>query len=262
MKAFAALYAELDATTSTTAKVAALERYLASAPDDDAAWAVYFLSGGRPRQVVRTALLRQLASDLAGLPDWLFEASYQAVGDLAETIAHVLPPATGEDAAPLARWVEDRLLPLKGLPEPEQRERIAGQWALLAPLERMLWVKLAGGGFRVGVSRLLVQRALAAHAGLEPATLAQRMVGYTQARTAPTPQAYQALLAPLTGAPRAADDGRPYPFFLAHPLPPGADLGELLGPVGDWLAKLLSLPLAAGTYCKVPKRVFRLATVP
>ena len=68
MKRFAQLYAELDATTSTAAKVEALERYLAQAPAADAAWAVYFLSGGKPRQVVRTSVLRALACELAALP--------------------------------------------------------------------------------------------------------------------------------------------------------------------------------------------------
>ncbi len=238
MKRFAALYAELDGTTSTAAKVEAMRRYLAEADAADAAWAVYFLSGGRPRQLVRTSVLRALATEIAGLSDWLFEASYQAVGDLAETIAHVLPPGDQADDSPLSHWVESRMLPLKGLPEAEVRERVRQQWQQLDPLGRMLWVKLVGGGFRVGISRLLVQRALAAHAGVEAACIAQRMVGYTDARTAPTPRAYAALVTPEQGGPvRSPDDGRPYPFFLAHPLPPEASLDELLGTPLDWLAE-------------------------
>ena len=55
MKHFAALFTELDSTTSTNAKVAALQGYFKVAPSLDAAWAVYFLSGGKPRQVVKTA---------------------------------------------------------------------------------------------------------------------------------------------------------------------------------------------------------------
>ena len=235
MRRFAALYAELDGTTSTAAKLDALVRYLGEAPPADAAWAVYFLAGGRPRQLVRTALLRALACEMAGLADWLFEASYQAVGDLAETIAHVLPPGEGEDDAPLSVWVEQRLLPLRGLPEEEQAARVRAQWQVLEPLARMLWVKLAGGGFRVGVSRLLVQRALAAHAGLPPTCIAERMMGYTDARTRPTPQALAALLAPLDATqPASGGAGQPYPFFLAHPLPQDRPLDELLGPVEDW----------------------------
>ena len=83
MKQFAALYRELDATTSSLAKQAALQRYLQSAAPEDAAWAVYFLAGGKPRQLVPSKLLRLLAQEAAGLPEWLFDESYEAVGDLA-----------------------------------------------------------------------------------------------------------------------------------------------------------------------------------
>ncbi|MDB5881036.1 MAG: ATP-dependent ligase-like protein, partial [Ramlibacter sp.] len=91
MKRFARLFAELDATTSTNAKVEALQRYFEQAPGADAAWAVYFLSGGKPRQVVSMGTLALLACEVAGIPPWLFDECYQAVGDLAETIAHILP---------------------------------------------------------------------------------------------------------------------------------------------------------------------------
>ena len=48
MRRFAALYQALDASTATGDKVAALGRYFALAPAADAAWAVYFLAGGKP----------------------------------------------------------------------------------------------------------------------------------------------------------------------------------------------------------------------
>ena len=152
MKAFAALFVELDASTSTAAKLAALQAYLAQADAVDAAWAVYFLAGGKPRRLVRTGLLRELAAELADLPQWLFEVSYQAVGDLAETISQVLPAAAAGDEASLSHWVNQRLLPLRGLSEPEQRLRIAEQWQQLDRQGVFLWVKLAGGGFRVGAN--------------------------------------------------------------------------------------------------------------
>ena len=52
MKAFAHLFAELDATTSTAAKVDALVRYFAQARAEDAAWAAYFLAGGSISAIV------------------------------------------------------------------------------------------------------------------------------------------------------------------------------------------------------------------
>ena len=236
MKNFAALFAELDGTTSTHAKVEALRRYLALARPADAAWAVYFLSGGKPRQVVRTATLRLLACEVAGIEDWLFEECYQATGDLAETIAHVLPLEFVVSDAGLAQWMQERLLPLRGLPEPEVAERVKGYWRELDAQGRFLLIKLVGGGFRVGVSKLLVQRALAAHGGLDSKRVAQRMMGYTDGKIVPSAAAFEALVAPVVeGIDDARNSGQPYPFFLAHPLDaPLEALETRLGPVQDW----------------------------
>ncbi len=240
MRRFAALYAALDASTSTEAKVAALVQYLAEAPAADAAWAVYFLAGGKPRQTVPTKLMRAEASALAGIPDWLFEASYQAVGDLAETIAQVLPPPSRHSALGLADWLDQRLLPLRGQPPELQAAALRCWWDELPTDQRFVLVKLIGGGWRVGVSKLLVQRALARHAGLDAKLIAQRMMGWTDGRQLPSAERLAALLAPVPepGAPGAAAlvDGQPYPFFLAHALDdgPAAALASRLGPLADW----------------------------
>ncbi|QRR35279.1 ATP-dependent DNA ligase [Hydrogenophaga sp. YM1] len=237
MKRFGALFAELDASTATHAKVAALVRYLREAPDEDAAWAVYFLAGGKPRQLIRTAQLRALALRASGLPEWLFEESYQSVGDLAETIALVLPaPAEGGAELGLHGWMTQRLLPLRGADEATVAAAVLGWWAELDSLGRFLFVKLVGGGFRVGVSQLLAQRAVAEFAGLDPKLVAARMMGYTSGQRAPTAEAWRAIVAPAEGEGAAArDPSQPYPFFLASALAgaPEATLGE----VGDWFAE-------------------------
>src|SRR5690606_25057834 len=99
MQAFARLFAELDATTSSNAKRAAMVAYFRSAPPEDAAWAVYFLAGGKPRQLVPTRVLRDFALGVSGLPEWLFDECYHAVGDLAETIAHLTGPPGSDTVA-------------------------------------------------------------------------------------------------------------------------------------------------------------------
>src|SRR3954471_132250 len=124
MKRFSRLFSELDATTSTHAKVEALQAYFALAPARDAAWAVYFLAGGKPRQVVPMTKLALLACEVAGIAPWLFDECYQAVGDLAETIAHVLPRGAEPSDEGLAIWVEERLLPLRGLGDEEIALRV------------------------------------------------------------------------------------------------------------------------------------------
>ena len=236
MKQFARLFTEIDSTTSTNAKVEALQRYFARTPPQDAAWAVYFLSGGKPRQVVKTATLRALACEVSGIVDWLFEESYQAVGDLAETIAYILPLETVDSDLGLAEWVENRLLPLRGLPDDEVARRVKSYWCELDAQGRFLLIKLVGGGFRVGVSKLLVQRALAAHSGIDAKRIAQRMMGYMDAKQTPSAEKYEALLTPTAaGSADVLDAGQPYPFFLAHQLDTLLEgLDARLGPVGDW----------------------------
>ena len=227
MRAFAQLVQRLDETTSTNAKLAALTAYFRDADDADAAWAVFFLAGHKPRQVVPTKALRALATRVAAIPEWLFEEAYQAVGDLAETIAHLLPEPGVVDDAPLARWIEARLLPLRDLPPDAIERELLRAWADLDHRGRFVWNKLITGGFRVGVSKLLVTRAVAAAGGVDPRLVAERLMGDWQ----PTPARYRALLTQGDPAERA---GRPYPFFLAHPLERSV---ESLGPVADWHAE-------------------------
>ena len=236
MKRFAQLYAELDATTATSAKVDALKRYFAFAAPHDAAWAVYFLAGGKPRQVVPSGVLWAIACRQAAIPEWLFDACYQAVGDFSETVAHVLPPPQHESDLGLAVWVEERLLTLRGLAPEEQAERVASYWDELDTAGRFLLNKLIGGGFRVGVSKLLVQRALAEGANVDAKLVAQRMMGYTDGRIRPSPERYAQLTSSAEAGP--LDLGQPYPFFLAHQLDaPLQDFASRLGAPDDWIVE-------------------------
>lgn len=238
MKAFAELYGQLDATTSSNAKRDALVRYFASASPADAAWAVYFLAGGRPRQLVPTRLLRELAISLSGLPDWLFEESYQAVGDLAETFSLLLPEAAHSSDAGLAYWVEDCLLPLRGLPPETLAQRLPPLWAQLDRQSLLVCLKLVTGSFRVGVSKLLVTRALAQLADIDSKRVAQRLVGYTDLSHRPTAQGYLKLIATESEDEHAQRGGQPYPFFLAHALQQPVDqFDALLGPPQAWQAE-------------------------
>jgi hypothetical protein len=176
-------------------QAAALQRYLQDAAPADAAWAVYFLAGGKPRQLVPTKLLRLLAQEAAGLPEWLFDESYEAVGDLAETISLLLPPPIEQHELGLAAWVEQHLLPLRALGKTNARclaRHTRAQWRRLAPEERLVYFKLMTGSFRVGVSRLQVTQALAAVAGVDAKRVAQRLMGYTHISGQPTAADYAA----------------------------------------------------------------------
>jgi len=231
MREFARLYAELDETTATNRKLDALQQYFAAASPENAAWAVYFLAGGKPRQAVPSKLLRAFAIEYAMLDEWLFEECYQAVGDLAETVALVLPPPEHESDVGLAVWMEERIGTLRGADPATIRDKLLSYFNELTARERFLLVKLIGGGFRVGVSKLLVTRALASLAAVDSKLIAQRLMGWTDGSVAPTAAGFLKLIAEQSDDEHKLRGGQPYPFFLAHQLQgEPAALGEL----DDW----------------------------
>lgn len=237
MKRFAALFEALDTTTATNLKVAAMAGYFRDAPSTDAVWALYILSGRRPRRLIGPALLRRWLVEESALPEWLVEETYAAVGDLAETIALLVshdpasgaPPAiaTPSVEATLADWFEQRLLPLRGLDEATQRGAVTGWWRGLPYRDSFLVNKLLTGALRVGVSQTLVTRALAEALEVPRTHLEHTLMGDWP----PTPAFWTRLATPDA---ERTDPSQPYPFYLASPLdqPP-----EALGARGDWLAE-------------------------
>ncbi|MGV3617155.1 MAG: ATP-dependent DNA ligase [Fimbriimonas sp.] len=228
MKPFAHLYAAIDETNRTNEKVAAMVAYFKEADPDDAAWAVHFLIGRRPKRIVNSTRMQNVAAHLADVPMWLFGESYDAVGDLAETIALLLPDREEEvEERSLAYWVTERLLPLAALPEEAQMQALAQAWLDLGRQERFVYNKLITGSFRVGVSQELVVRALAQVGGVPGPVVAHRLMG----DWTPSGDFFRGLLSPETDETNVS---RPYPFCLAHPL---ENPLESLGPIEEWYAE-------------------------
>ncbi len=229
MKAFCRLFSVLDESNRTNDKIAAMRDYFESTPAGAASWALFFLTGKRLPALVKSKALRGWAAQLSGLPDWLVDESYAQVGDLAETVALILPEP--EDAPlvalPLDEFIRNHLLPLRDWDTPMQFPFVREAWAGLDQRGRFVYNKLITGAFRVGVSRRLVVRALAELASVEPAVMEHRLMGNWQ----PSPEAFARLLSEDEGE---ANPARPYPFYLASPLEGGA---EALGDIADWQAE-------------------------
>jgi DNA ligase-1 len=224
MQRFAALYTALDETNRTNEKVAALVDYFTAAPPEDAAWALFFLTGRRLNRVISSTLLRAWVAEDSGLPLWLVEESYDAVGDVAETLALLLPESSNALEMPLHQVVEERIRPLATLDTAAQLALVRRTWADLPTSQRFVWNKLITGAFRVGVGRTLVVRALAQVAGLDAAVMAHRLMGHWE----PTASDYLHLLDPHRDTINVT---QPYPFYLAYPL---EDDPTTLGPRAEW----------------------------
>jgi len=212
VKAFAELYDAIDRTTATQGKVAALADYFSAASPEDAALAVSFLIGRRPKRLVKSGDLRAWAAEAAGIPDWLFEESYAQTGDLAEAISLLVPETSDEaENLSLAFWVEEELLPLARMDPALQRKALMHVWRTLRGSSRFVFNKLITGSFRVGVSSGLVVRALSQVSGVSADAVSHRLMGQWEA----SGDWYARLIHPDTDD---ADWSRPYPFYLAYPM--------------------------------------------
>ena len=232
MLRFAALFESLDTTTSTRAKTEAMTAYFRAAEPGDAAWAAYVLIGRRLKRCVGPKLLRTWLQEEARLPAWLIDETYGSIGDLAETIALLVPEvgAVAEAGAradiPLTDWFERRILPLARQSAPEQRREIVTWWHELPYRECFLVNKLLTGALRVGVSRSLVTRALAEALDQPRIQIERALIGNWEPGAA-----FWEALCRNEGNLHVA---HPYPFYLASPLEGAA---TLLGRCEDWLVE-------------------------
>ncbi len=219
MMRFAQLIKDLDSSNKTNVKVDALTNYFDQAPDRDKVWAIALLSHRRPPRPVNTTLLRLWANELAGIPLWLFEESYHIVGDLAETIALVIPASDSDSKKSLTEFLEE-IISLKSKPDDEKRAYLHQNWLALNYYERFVFTKLITGSFRIGVSQKLMTRALSRSTGIDENVLAYRLMG----EWSPQTTTFDELIEADAGQSQAS---RPYPFYLAHALEGGFDqLGD------------------------------------
>lgn len=226
MKSFAALFNAIDQSTKTTVKVAALADYFATAPESDRIWTIAIFSGRRPKRAVTTTRLREWGAEVAGIPLWLFEDSYPIVGDLAETIALVLPQPKADTDYGLSHWI-NILRALSDVDDAARKITVLQAWDTLDTTQRFLFNKLLTGGFRIGISQKLMTRALARATGRNEAEMAHRLMGDWD----PATTTWTSL---IEADDPTANASRPYPFYLAYGLD---NIVENLGDPMDWQAE-------------------------
>ncbi|MEE2773115.1 MAG: ATP-dependent DNA ligase [Bacteroidota bacterium] len=226
MKLFADLIKKLDTTNKTTLKVEALTDYFLNAPSKDKVWTIAILSHRRPPRPVNTTLMRNWASELANIPLWLFEESYHIVGDLAETIALVIPPSEASTEKSLNQFLQE-IIELKPRSEEEKKEYLFENWLNLNYYERFVFTKLITGSFRIGVSQKLMTRALSRATEIDEDILAYKLMGNWD----PAKISFNKLILEEN-----EEDflSKPYPFYLAYAI---EEEPQELGDVSEWSAE-------------------------
>ncbi|NAY92605.1 ATP-dependent DNA ligase [Muricauda sp. JGD-17] len=223
MKQFAELIRTLDGTNKTNLKVKALSNYFTEAPNQDKVWSIAILSHRRPPRPVNTTLLRTWAAELANIPLWLFEESYHIVGDLAETIALIVPADGQSTGKSLTQFLEEMIW-LKKQTDGDKKEYLLKNWRNLDYYGRFVFTKLITGGFRIGVSQKLMTRALSKATGIDEDILAYKLMGNWDPKTI----SFQQLVLEENQRDYLS---KPYPFYLAYAVE--NDVSHL-GPVSEW----------------------------
>jgi DNA ligase 1 len=258
MRLFSELVVKLGTSTKTNDRLELLERYFSVASDGDKVWVIALFSGRRPKRTVNTTMLWEWCREMTGLPGWLFEESYHTVGDLAETIALLLPEggddgrvdgsggaggprgegSPGSEVGPGGTMpAGDRgeslgyyLIRLRELGKEEEAVRkafVQRCWAGMNREERFVFSKLITGGFRIGISQQTVVNALARATGAEASAVAHRISGDWD----PVTTDYSAL---VSGEGGGSELSRPYPFYLAYAL---EEEPAALGRPEEWQAE-------------------------
>ena len=226
---FADLVSLLGTSTKTNDKLRALVNYFTNADDKDKVWVIALFTGRKPKRVINTKLLAEWCVEIAGLPGWLFGESYHTVGDLAETIALLLPdpePTNSDILHPLHFYIE-QFQKIEKQDEAIKKKFVVESWSQMNQSQRFVFNKLITGAFRIGVSQKMMVNAIAKFTSLEPSVIAHRISGKWDPQTT----YFNDLLEEANGA---TDYSKPYPFYLAYAL--NHEPSEL-GNIEDWQAE-------------------------
>jgi DNA ligase-1 len=225
MKKFAALFHDLDSMTKTNDRLDRLVTYFENACHEDSIWVCWFLAGNRIKGAIKTGELRSFLSEKVNLPLWLIEECHDRVGDLAETVSLLAGSDSGNQSFGLNKIIREFLLPLRAMDTEERKTTLYRAWDQLSMDEMLPFHKLLTGGFRMGVSKGNLCKALARVGKVEPAVIAQRLSGNWTCD--------DLTMEDILDPPDEGIDGmnRPFPFCLASPL---QEKATSLGEVKDW----------------------------
>ncbi len=165
MQAFAKLLDRLYYTHSNLSKAVLLKDYFANTPDPDRGYALAAIAETLNFNFLKRGLIRDLM--IARADPVLFELSYDYVGEMSETVAHLWQP--GPDAIRLNRLptLAELVENFRKMNKDEIKIYLSALLDNCTPSERWALLKLGTGGLRIGITARFAKKVLAEYGGVD-----------------------------------------------------------------------------------------------
>lgn len=156
MEAFSHLLEQLYYISGTKAKAQLIADYIANTPDPDRGWAIAAIAGTLRLDFFKRNTVKKLITDRTD--PRLFAMSYDYVGEISETVAHLWPESAPASELPSLSNIIDTFTVTS---EQKVSETLAHYLTIMTPAQRWTLLKLGTRGLRIGVSARALKQILA-----------------------------------------------------------------------------------------------------
>ena len=156
MEAFSHLLEQLYFTSGNKAKAQLIADYIASTPDPDRGWAIAAMAGTLRFDFFKRNTVKKLITEHTD-PE-LFAMSYDYVGEVSETVAHLWPYSEPSESLPTLTEVVETFASVS---KQKVSETLASYLTIMTPAQRWALLKLGTRGLRIGVSARSIKQILA-----------------------------------------------------------------------------------------------------
>ena len=187
-------------------------------------WAIYLLSGEKLNRIFSSKLLKICTIRKTNTPQWLFDECYESVGDLAETIAHLVcdKKEINDDFSVSLHKKIQSFMEIKNADDKKKINFLTREFEDKGFYYIFTVCKMFTGGFRLGVSRLHVTQVISEICGVDKELIASRLIVFFKQNYANTEVVKYLFLELLPYEQRTfkldTSTAIPFPFYLSQNL--------------------------------------------
>jgi len=156
VEAFSNLLEQLYYTAGTKAKAQLIADYITNTPDPDRGWAIAAMAGTLRFDFFKRNTVKKLITEHTDPA--LFAMSYDYVGEVSETVAHLWPHSEPTDSLPSLTEVVETFASVS---KQKVSDTLAHYLTIMTPAQRWALLKLGTRGLRIGVSARSIKQILA-----------------------------------------------------------------------------------------------------